>query len=431
MTKTPTITIFTGISGIDKKDFLNRLIKKSKMEKKVLLLNFEEELITEERGLRTPIPNIPTFLNSPNGTLKLQVFSSNFSWIGKKIRERKASVTEIFLNMHLSYYKNSEFYPPFIPLFFKEIFTQLPDSKIRIVTLIDDMFVIWKKIIDRENSAGFTNTRLSLREILVWRSLEFLHGEALKEYVNISEEGSQRANHLMMSIRHPHESFQNLIFRNSGSRIYLSYHISESRKTKEGIEEINKFRKTMHSFGKKENVVIFDPVAIDELAIVFALKKERSKNRKLKKLNFKEKDRWPLNAINLTVKKTKWPIQIPVEEIEEVGNDINNQIKSRDYTLVDTATHLAVYRPYFNGKLSKGVDAEIKRANDNFSDVIVYHPKIDHIEEGATTHPFGSNITLFDDEKRFIQHLQKVTKQRILLYRNHFAILLAGLQKIV
>jgi hypothetical protein len=412
-TKTPTITIFTGISGIDKKDFLNRLIKKSKMDGKVLLLNFEDELINEERGLSNPIPNIPTFLNSPNGSLKLQVFSSNFSWIAKKIRERKSTITEVFLNMHLSYYKNSEFYPPFIPLYFKEIFAQLPNSKIRIVTLIDDIFVISKKIFDRENSAGFTNTKLTLREILVWRSLEFLHGEALKEYINISEEGSQRANHLMVSIRHPHETFQNLIFKNSKSRIYLSYHISESRKTTEGIDEINKFRKLMHIFGKKENVAIFDPVAIDELAIVFALKKEKEKKTKLTILSLKEKDRWPLNITNLNTKKIKWPIKIPSSEIDEVGNDIINQIKSRDYTLVDTATHLAVYRPYFNGKLSKGVEAEIRRANDNFSDVIVYHPKIDHIDEGNTTHPFGANVTLFDDKNKFIQHLQKVVKQRM------------------
>jgi hypothetical protein len=411
MTKSPTITIFTGISGIDKKHFLKNLIKKSKMEKKVLLLNFEDELIKEERGLKKPIADIPTFLNSPNGALKLQVYSGNFSWIAKKIRERKSSISEIFLNMHLSFYKNSEFYPPFMPIFFKEIFTQLPDSKIRIITLIDDIFVIWKKIVDRENSAGYTNTKLRLKEILAWRSLEFLCGEGLKEHVNISEEGSQRATHLMLSIRHPHETFHNLIFNNSKFRIYLSYHISESRKTTTGIKEINQFRKAMHSFGKKENAVIFDPVAIDELAMVFALNRERGKNKGIQKLVFKEKERWPLELTSINAQKPKWPITIPASEIDEVGNDINNQIKSRDYTLVDTATHLAVYRPYYNGKLSKGVDAEIKRANDNFSNVIVYHPKEDQKDEGKSTHPFGDNLTMFEDKKEFVNHLQKLIKE--------------------
>jgi len=407
--KPPTITIFTGTSGIDKKDFLNRLIKKSNMEKKVLLLNFEDELINEERGIQ-PIPNMHTFLNSPDSALKLQVYSSNFSWIGKKIRERKSPITEIFLNMHMIYFKNSEFFPPFIPTLYNDIFGQLPDSKIRIITLIDDIFVIWKEIIDRENTLGFTNTKLRLREILAWRSLEFLLGESLKEHINITEQGSQRANHLMLSIRHPHETFQNLIFKNSKYRIYLSYHISESRKTKEGINEINKFRKTMHNFGKKENAAIFDPVAIDELAMAFALKKARNNNSNPKNLNFKKEERWPLELTNLNAKKVKWPIKIPANEIDEVGDDINNQIKSRDYTLVDTATHLAVYRPFFNGKLSRGVDAEIKRANAHFSEVIVYHPKEDQID-GGTTHPFEGNVTIFEDEKIFIKHLQKLKKQ--------------------
>ena len=169
----------------------------------------------------------------------------------------------------------------------------------------------------------------------------------------------------------------------------------------------------MHSFGKKHQAVIYDPVAIDELAMVFALKNSCNKNSKNQYLNFKESDRWPISITNLNTKKTKWPIKIPVNEIDQVGDDINNQIKSRDYTLVDTATHLAVYRPYFNGKLSKGVDAEVKRANDNFSDVVVYHPQIDHIDEGNTTHPFGSSVTMFDDKNKFIQHLQKVVKQHM------------------
>ena len=410
-TKPPTITIFTGISGIDKKDFLNRLIKKSKMGKKVLLINFEDELINEDRGLKKSISNMPTFLNGSDSTVKLDLIAGNFSWIAKKIRNRKSTISEIFLNIHLSYYKNSEYYPPFIPLYFREILASLPDSNVRIVTLIDDIFTIWKKIVDREASAGYTNTKLSLKEILAWRSLEFLRGEALKEHINISDEGNQRATHLMLSVRHPHETFHNLIFQKSKFRIYLSYHISESRKTKEGIKEINQFRKLMHSFGKKHNAVIYDPVAIDELAMVFALKKERGRNKKIKNFTFKETARWPLDLTNLNTAKVKWPIKFPVEEIDLVGDDILNQIKSRDYTLVDTASHLAVYRPYFNGNLSKGVDAEIKRANASLSDVVVYHPNEDQINESSTTHPFGDDVTMKDDKKDFINHLQKLITQ--------------------
>lgn len=407
MTQSPTLTIFAGISGIDKEHFLSSLLKKSRMGKKTLLINFEDELIVD-RG-KISIADMPTFLNSPNPALKFEVFRTNFSEIAKKIRDRKSPTTNIFLSMHLSYYKNSEFYPPFMPIFFKEILTLLPDSKIRIITLIDDIFVTWKKISDREKSAGYANTKLTLREILAWRSLEFLRGEALKEHINTVDYG-RRASHYMVSIRHPHPTFHNMIFRDSPTRIYLSYHISESRKTLQGKKEINQFRLQMHEFGHKEKVPIFDPVTIDELAMVFALKESRSKNTDIQKLRFRERDRWPIELTDLDAKEAAWPIELPAHEIDQVGADISNQIRSRDYTLVDTATHLAVYRPFFNGKTSQGVEAEIKRANDNFSSTIVYHPSEDQKDEGASPRPFGNICTMFDDKKEFIEHLQKLVR---------------------
>ena len=146
--------------------------------------------------------------------------------------------------------------------------------------------------------------------------------------------------------------------------------------------------------------------------MVFALEKARSKNSDTQKIRFQERDRWPIKLTNLDVKEIVWPIELPAHEIDQVGADINNQIRSRDYTLVDTATHLAVYRPFFNGKMSQGVDAEIKRANDNFSSVIVYHPKTDQKDEGASARPFGNIGVMFDDKKEFIEHLQKQVRRR-------------------
>ena len=379
------------------------------MEDKVLLINFEDELINEERGLRKPISSIPTFLNTPNNESKLLLYSSNFAWIAQKMQERKSAISEIFLNIHLSYYKNSEYYPPFVQLFFKEILMRFPNSKIRIITLIDDIFVIRQKIAERETSYGYTNTKLTLREILAWRSLEFLNGEALKEHIKISEEGSRRASHLMLSIRHPHETFANLIFNKSKFWIYLSYPISESRKTRDGIEEINKFRKSMHLFATTKNVVIYDPVAIDELAMTVALGKIQDKNG-IEILSLKESDRWPIDIVNADAQNIKWPIQIPIDEVEQATDAIRHQIKSRDYVLVDTATCLAVYRPYFKGELSRGVDAEIKRANESSSEVVIYHPKEDQINDEATTHPFENISSIFHDKNAFFEHLRKIDR---------------------
>jgi len=312
------------------------------------------------------------------------------------------------LKIHLSYFKNSEFFPPFIPLHFRQLTTKIPDASVKIITLIDDVFSIWDKIKKRE-SEGFLNTALRLREILAWRSLESLYSEALKENLNAKDEGSRRASSYTVSVRHPFSTFSNLIFQEQPNRVYLSYPISEPRKNPSDIAEINGFRKAMHELGVQKKTVIFDPVAIDELAMESALleipEKERDSNTEVK---LEQKHRWKIDLPDLLVKDFDWPIKIPKQQIDEVSADIRNQITSRDYYLVDSSQFLAVYRPFYKTVMSRGADAEIKHAKEYFKKVVVYHPPEDVSKQSATTHPFGSKVDLFEDKSKFFDHLQKV-----------------------
>jgi hypothetical protein len=409
----PSITIFAGISGIDKNQFIKNFLKKAKKTPNVLVIDFEKELLNENRNPAISAPDMPTFLNSDDPTLKLDSIESNYSWIAKKMDNRSAKITDIFLNMHLSYFKNSEFFPPFIPLFFKEILTRFPDSEIKIITLIDDVFAIWKKIKDRE-CEGFLNTRLTLREILSWRSLESLQAEALKKHISISEQGSRRVSNFVVSVRHPFSTFNNLVFQKYPQRIYLSYPISSTRTELKDIKDVNYFRKEMHKFAEKNNISIFDPVAIDELAMNTALKETISLNKDAKTVTLKKSHRWVLDPLDPLMNDVKYPITIPRLEIEEALKDIGNQIASRDYTLVDSSLFLAVYRPVYQGIPSRGVEAEIKRANNHGKRVIMYHPKEDKrlAPASISTHPFGNKVDQFEVKKDFIDYIQKVTKNQ-------------------
>lgn len=398
----PSFTIFAGISGIDKKDFINNFIDKAGLQEKVLSIDFEKELLTEDR-LDTAPPDIPTYLDIPNQKTKFDLFESNFDWIAKKIDNRKSSVSNIFLNMHLSYYKSSEFFPPFIPHFFLQLFTKIPNTNVKIITLIDDVFSIWKKLTDREDQ-GYLNTSLRLREILVWRSLESLRAYALTIYLSSREEGSKKLTNYLVSIRHPFDTFANLIFPEKPIRVYLSFPISKTRYVPDDIAEINNFRKEIHEFGAKVGIAIFDPVAIDELSLESATRDSKEKED----VTLEKKHRWPIDLPNLLVKEPKWPISIPKQEIEEVSKDIRNQIASRDYTLVDSSHFLTVYRPYFHGEESKGVIAEIKHANEYGKKVIVFYPPDDYQKENSTTHPFGEKVDQFDVKEKFVEHLQKL-----------------------
>ena len=76
---------------------------------------------------------------------------------------------------------------------------------------------------------------------------------------------------------------------------------------------------------------------------------------------------------------------IPGREVEEVlavlGNghgpaqgDVENQITSRDYHLVELANYLAVYRPFMGRRKSRGVEAELLHAKEYGRKALAYHP---------------------------------------------------------
>lgn len=385
------------------------------MAGKVLVIDFEEELRNEKRNPPETSPDMAAYLDSPDPTLKFAIFESTFPWVAKLIGDNKKKYEHVFLLMHLSYFKNSEFYPPFVPMFFDQLLRKLPSSEVRIITLIDDVFSIWKTISSREENEGYFNTKLSLREILAWRSLESLRAESLRIHYAQGNEGSSRVSHYVISIRHPHSTFHNLLFRKDAVRIYLSYPISESRKTAEGIREINRFRKRMHDLGKKHGMVVFDPVAIDELCIKFALDRllartAKERQNEITSVKVTKNDRWPICLDGLIAPDMPLPVVLPRNEIEEVIKDIGNQIASRDYTLVDASFYLTVYRPFYNKKPSKGAEKEIDRANDHMKRVLVYHPAEDHVgTAAATTHPFGSRAKTYDEKERFFEDLQKLS----------------------
>lgn len=412
MVRDTPITIFAGISGINKSDFVRDLLEKSGMIEKVLVIDFERELRNEKRNPPETSPDIAAYLDSPDPTLKFSIFESTFPWVAKLIKKKQKKYEHVFLLMHLSYFKNSEFYPPFVPILFDQLFDILPHSDVRIITLIDDVFSIWKTISSREEEKRYFNTKLRLREILAWRSLESLRAESLKKHHAFRNEGGARVSHYMISIRHPHSTFHNLLFKENAVRIYLSYSISESRKTLEGIREINRFRKKMHDIGRKHGLVIFDPVAIDELCIKFALDNSLNKipekeQKNIMTVKVTKGDRWPICLDDLIAPDIPLPVTLPKNEIEESIEDIGNQIASRDYTLVDASSYLTVYRPFYNKIPSKGAEKEIDRANDHMKRVLVFHPKEDHADAATKPHPFGSRTKTYYKKSDFFDNLQK------------------------
>lgn len=392
------VIIITGISGIEKETFIQNFINKAEIQDVSRIIKFEDELVNPQRrrgGIHPPT-KITSFLEERSLTSKIRTIEETFSWMTTISIEPK--IEYLFLDVHLIYYKNSEYFPPLNPSNFSEWINSLGRNvDIIIINLIDDVFNIWKTILDKEKK--FPNTKLTLREILAWRSLETLQSESLPNALNSPNEGERRCLSFMTSVRHPFSTFKNLILPKIPLCIYLSYPITKTRNIKSRITFVNDFRKRMHELGEKHGFAIFDPVTIDELTLEQA--------RKLKKSSVTTLDtklRWPLDYSDILVPNTNPCIKIPTKEITDSLTQINHQIRSRDLKLVEYASILAVYRPYYGG-LSKGAQAEINHATYVGNEVWIYSPPEDKIPKGGS--PFDDNsITSINNIEKYFKKIE-------------------------
>ena len=417
MVKGVSITVFAGISGLDKNKVVDSIVRHSRRSGEVHRVDFESELLNQPP---LDCPDIPSFLDIYSRQQKLDAITSTFKRITRDI-EGQDNVSHVFLTMHLSYFKNSEFFPPLMPSLFAPMLDKMRGARMNIITLIDDVFTIREKL-GRRDKDMHPDTVLRLREIMIWRSQEALCAEGIRIHMIpvIETAADKQVQSYMVSVRHPHSTFENLIFNDRPRRAYLSYPISSTRALPDAVAESNGFRKDAHAIGSETGTAIFDPATIDELALKPAL--ERSSDGGDADVVLEESDRWQLGEIVPVAAGPEWPVRIPRPEVAEVlplaahgskrvaAGDIENQIRSRDYRLVEDANFIAAYRPMFSMKKSVGVDAEIKHAKEFGKKAIVYHPPSD--QEDSAPGPFGSNVVTKADRGEFVEYLRKALASR-------------------
>lgn len=404
-----TVTVLAGVSGIGKKHFADELIARSGRHGKIESLDFDEGLLRRRGSL-----SIPAFLDRPSAGSKIEDIEDRFKQIAGDIAGR-SDLDHVFLRMHLSYFRSNEVFLPPLPHLFSSLLNRIPNSRLNIVALTDDVYSVWQKIHARAGRMP-PGTDLRLRDIMIWRSIELSCAESLRYHLESTvpdHESKVRCYHV--STRHPYSTFENLIFEKDPRSVYLSYPITSTRTMPDAVGEINKFRREAHALGARAHAAVFDPVAIDELALAKAQK--QSGNGDI--VAVERSHRWPLDLDDPIVGEPEWPIRLPAQEVLDVlgggggrKGDVEDQIRSRDYKLVEAANCLAVYRPRFGGKRSDGVDAEIKHAVEHGREVVAYHPDMDQDPSGrATTHPFGSNISLINDRDKFMLRLEDMLGQ--------------------
>lgn len=400
------IVIVTGITGIDKSAFIKKFIKRARISKRSKVIKFEAELVNQKRmhGSVRPPGGMTAFLNGKSLTQKTRYVEETFGWIAKHCM-LGPDIDYVFLDVHLSYYKNSEYFPPLNPSNFANLISSIsPDAEVLIINLIDDVFNTWHAIASREKE--YPKTRLTLREILGWRSLESLMSDLLSQALPPLLPHEKPIRSYVISIRHPYTTFKNLILCDTPTCVYLSYPISNTRECPNRVAAINEFRAKMHKLGDQFNISVFDPVAIDELRgdVKRALKNHGD-------LTLHSSRRWPLDHQSNLVPSPPDQIRIPASEIAESIQQINHQIESRDLRLVEYARILFVFKRTF-GKRSSGVEAEIDHAKLMRNNVLVYLPAK---KNKVSDTPFTSdaNITVVDNLDDFYTKADEFMRRQV------------------
>lgn len=400
------VIIVSGITGIDKSAFIKEFIKRAGISKRSKVIKFEAELVNQKRmhGSVRPPGGIGAFLNGKSPTQKVRYVEETFGWIATHCVP-DPNIGYLFLDVHLSYYKNSEYFPPLDPSNFASLVSSISsDAEVVIINLIDDVFNTWHTIAGRETK--YPKTRLTLREILGWRSFESFLSDLLSHALPPLLPNDKPIRSYVISIRHPYTTFKNLILCDTPTCVYLSYPISNTREWPSRVTKINDFRAKMHKLGDQLNISVFDPVAIDELRgdVKEALKKHGN-------VILHSNRRWPLDHQSNLVPPPPDHIRIPASEIAESIQQINHQIESRDLRLVEYASILFVFNRTF-GKRSSGVEAEINHAKLMRNNVLVYLPvKKKNVSDSPFTN--DANITVVDDLGDFFTKAGEFMKRQV------------------
>ena len=345
-----------------------------------------------ESEIKNIVQDFTSYLSCQNETIQRDNWRCAFQRILAQIRGARHQ--DIYLAMHLAFYRDSNF---FSPVDWQLLRRFRPDA---VVTLIDDIYDVWKRIEDRTASNPASASHFRLREIVAWRSAETLVADWLPL---ILRKPSLR--NFVVAAKHPSEMLYRLLYEPAKLRVYASFPISKTRDSRSKRAEIDSFRRVLH-----RRFCVFDPLTIDE-KILERLAKQQKRRRGIQ---VRISDRWAVGLRNqmCPVERRFYPIVVPREEVQEVTAAIGHHISERDYRLIRQANCVAVYRPYYGKSLHEGVSAEIKYATHTFPiPRFMVFPNRDGDPQRSPFHGHGvlcgSVRKLVDNLRRFEQNARR------------------------
>lgn len=365
------LILFAGQPGIKLKDCLEKLADPKRND--ISFLKVEEEMANiSGNDFKKDILSYPPLIQE-------ELWSRAFDKIEDEMLESKEK-QYFYLTFHATYYhqEKTEFTSP---VGFQKL-AKVSQRVKMILVLIDDCYDIYKRLIDEDQMYHYVHelgpfealleSILNLLNILSWREIEIAFSRKIASFLNVPL--------YVLAVKHPSFMISRLIRETSEKLkiMYLSHPISDVRKTSyprlpHFYTELNEF---IRKISRLDNVVLFIPDTIDEKRI----KKDKSSEEyrpellngwplpfsiteclfiphlpHLQKIN-------PLNPRDFDYASSSKELQSAISHLLRVLDyKITTQINARDRTLVEQSRNgIVLYRPYWNGIISSGVEEELK-----------------------------------------------------------------------
>lgn len=256
----------------------------------------------------------------------------------------------------------------------------------RVIIILDDVLSVRRRIINDPEwfeRFGENPENIKLTTLVMWREDAINHVKTLVH--ELKKEGINVRYVLQFGIRHPHEVFLDLIFReNEKPLVYLSYPMT-------GHEE--EYYHRVRGFYEKlsEHFTVLDPGALDDWWVVAEYDNQVNRNPKVKKIKIK-------HLLDGDVVE-----ELDREDIEQATDILRRQLVERDFNLVDVSKAIAVYH-YAEG-VSAGVISEMAEAYRTLAAIYLYYPfkrrPSPFMEFYGMQNP--SRRTMFKDEDEMIK----------------------------
>jgi hypothetical protein len=182
----------------------------------------------------------------------------------------------------------------------------------------------------------------TLKDLMVWREEEIIATELLCK-------GTDKTKPLICLSRGVQEetieTFYRLVFEEDRKKAYLSFPMTHVMEMTDIVKEIDTFRKEMNAI-----FTCFDPADLEEAYLPWLAEQAKLKGRDY-----------------IEIEEGGRKVKIAVDQIRQITRDINSQIYTRDFLLIDQADMIISYIPALpdgRAAISSGVERELQHGHE-------------------------------------------------------------------